>query len=60
MGQKPSSMNGVAANAPSRAASAAGLPPSARPARRRVATGVPAYSAARPRAPSASGSCQEG
>ena len=48
-------MNGVAANAPSRAASASGLPPSARPARRRVATGVPAYSAARPRALSASG-----
>ena len=60
MGQKPSSMNGVAANAPSRAASASGLPPSARPARRRVATGVPAYSAARPRAPSASGACPPG
>ena len=58
--QKPSSMNGVAANAPSRAASASGLPPSARPARRRVATGVPAYSAARPRAPSASGAWPEG
>ena len=53
-------MNGVAANAPSRAASASGLPPSARPVRRRVATGVPAYSAARPRALKARGVCPPG
>src|ERR1700733_11991868 len=44
-------MNGVAAKAASRAASASGPPPAARPARRRVLTGVPAYRAVRPRAP---------
>src|ERR1700734_2036335 len=47
-------MNGVAAKAASRAASASGTPPAARPARRRVLTGVPAYRAARPRAPTVS------
>src|ERR1700761_1505382 len=48
-------MYAVAAKAASRAASASGVPPAARPDIFSDATGIPAYRAARPRGPRVSG-----